>query len=83
MHRKIEMVFYKTNPSEINKGLKFVLWEVDDGVQLIHDWGFAEWNGFDWEPIEQVEGYTTTVLFWSNTVNPELLLKEPSKIIKL
>lgn len=81
--KKIEMVFYKTSPSEKNTGLKYVLWEINDGTAITHDWGFANWNGSDWDGIETPNGYTAEVIWWANTVNPELLLKEPSKIISL
>ena len=82
--KKIEMVFYKTNPVEKNTGLKFVLWAVTDtDGNINHDWGFADWVGSEWDAMEVPEGYTAKVEYWANTVNPELLLKEPSKIITL
>lgn len=91
--KKIEMVFYKTKPSEKNTGLKYVLWEIQvpghkpDSCEveysITHDWGFASWDGKEWEAIDVPNGYTAEVIWWANTVNPELLLKEPSKIISL
>lgn len=81
--KKIEMVFYKTSPSEKNTGLKYVLWEINDGTAITHDWGFAFWDGKIWEPMQVPDGWQANVAYWANTVNPELLLKEPSKIIRL
>ena len=85
MSKKIEMVFYKTNPSEKNTGLKYVLFEITtDESQVVHDWGFAYWGGKEWDAIPRPEGIKSAdVIWWANTVNPELLLKEPSKIISL
>lgn len=82
--KKIEMLFYPTLPSEQNAGLKFVLFEVTDAASVVtYDWGFAMWNGLEWEPVEVPGGYTCTVKWWGNTVDPDVLLKEPSKIIRL
>lgn len=84
--KKIELLFYKTNPSEKNQGLKHVLWEVTDPEGgKAHDWGFCEWNGFDWNMsgVEPPEGFTARVAFWANPVDPILLLKEQSKIIRI
>ena len=82
--KKIEMLFYPVNPSEKNTGLKFVLFEIlTNESEIIHDWGFANWNGLDWDPVDAPEGFTIKVKWWANTVEPDLLLKEPSKIIKI
>lgn len=82
--KKIEMPFYKTMPSEKNAGMKMVLWEVTTNEgKNVHDWGFCEWDGTAWGDIEMPEGYSAIVVWWANTVNPELLLKEESKIISL
>lgn len=82
--KKIEMVFYKTNPSEKNTGLKYVLWEIVTCPgevcavsQTTHDWGFAFWDGKIWEPMQVPDGWQANVAYWANTVDPELLLKEP------
>lgn len=82
--KKLEFLFYPTNPSEKNAGLKFVLFEVttNEGT-VLHDWGFAEWNGLEWLAVEAPEGYSVKVKWWANTLNPDLLIKEPGKIIKL
>lgn len=78
------MLFYPVNPSEKNTGMKFVLFEiVTDEAVIIHDWGFANWNGAGWDAVEAPEGFVTTVKWWSNTLNPDVLLKEKSKIIKV
>lgn len=81
--KKLELLFYSVNPSEKNTGFKHVLIKVTDGDQFNHDWGFAFWNGIAWDPIEAPEGVTADVVMWANTVDPEVLLKEESKIIKL
>lgn len=78
------MLFYQTTPSETNTGLKYVLWEVkNDNGHISYDWGFCEWMGFEWGDIEVPEGFTVKVEWWANTVDPNLLLKEPTKIIRL
>jgi hypothetical protein len=75
--KKIELLFYKTNPSEKNTGLKHVLWEiVDESGNKTYDWGFCEWSGMAWGDIEVPEGYTAQVFAWANTVNPDLLTVE-------
>jgi hypothetical protein len=82
--KKVEMLFYKTEPSKENKGMKYVLFEiVTDESQVIHDWGFSEWDGEKWGDIEMPEKYSATVVRWANTVDPQILLKEDSKIIRL
>jgi len=82
--QKIEMLFYSINPSEINAGLKFVLFEINTPEsQLVYDWGFADWDGKQWGNIDTPEGFTCKVVRWANTVDPELLTKEKSKIITL
>lgn len=78
------MLFYNTLPSATNKGMKFVLWEVtDDKGNLIYDWGFCEWSGTAWDGVLTPDGFTAAVKFWSNTISPDVLLKEQSKIIRL
>lgn len=81
--KKIELLFYPTTPSETNIGFKHVLIKITDGNQVKYDWGFAYWNGTAWDPIETPEGVTAEVEYWANTVDPEILLKEESKIITL
>jgi len=86
--KKIEMLFYKTEPSAKNAGMKYVLFEiVTNESEIIHDWGFAEWDGLQWVPVDMPEGtpegYSCKVKWWSNTVSPDLLIKEESKIIKI
>ena len=82
--KKIELLFYKTNPSPKNIGMKHALWEVTkpDG-SIIYDWGFAEWSGVAWNPIEVLDGFTTQIHSWANTVHPDLLVKDAGKIISL
>lgn len=80
--KKIEMVFYSTDPSKTNTGLKYVLFEVTTNESEVkHDWGFCYWTGTEWEPLPMPEGYKCVVIWWANTGNPELLLKEESKIV--
>ena len=82
--KKIEMLFYKTVPSEKNAGLKYVLWEVTDPAGgIAHDWGFCEWDGLDWIGVDTPEGFNAKVVYWANTIDPQILLKEQSKIISL
>lgn len=82
--KKIEMLFYPTLPSATNTGMKFVLCEVTtDTGKVIHDWGLCEWLGTEWGNFEVPEGVTCKVIWWSNTLDPTVLLAEPSKIIKL
>lgn len=82
--RKIEMIFYHVNPSPENTGLKFVLWKVtDDKGKSVFDWGFAEWLGDTWGIMHMPEGYACEVERWANTIDPVVLLKEPSRIIKI
>lgn len=82
--KKIEMLFYPTLPSAENTGMKYVLFEITtDKAEIVHDWGFMEWNGEAWGNIEMPEGYSAVVKWWANTISPEILIKEPSKIIRL
>jgi hypothetical protein len=81
--KKLELLFYSTTPSEKNIGFKHVLIKITDGDQVKHDWGFAYWNGTAWDAIETPEDVTAEVVFWANTIDPEVLLKEESKIISL
>jgi hypothetical protein len=81
--KKIELMFYRTRPSESNTGLKHVLWEITDVDGIItHDWGFGFFDGHEWQPIDIPPGYTAVVHSWANTVNPDLLINE-NKIIRL
>lgn len=76
--QEVKFMFYKTNPSPQNVGLKLVLWEViipdEGGVGIQYDWGFGNWNGQSWDPIEMPEGVTAQVGRWANTVNPVVLM---------
>lgn len=81
--KNIEFTFYSTTTPE-NAGLKLVLWAIADTDSVnTYDWGFAYWDGDSWEEIEVPQGYTAKVVWWANTVSPDLLLKEKSRIIKL
>ncbi len=78
------MLFYATNPSEKNTGFKFVLFEITtDESQVIHDWGFAEWLGTEWGEVPTPEGFECKVIRWANTIDPEILMKEESRIVKI
>jgi hypothetical protein len=82
--KKIELLFYKVNPGPENIGLKHVLFEVTEGGgKVFHDWGYAHWNGKEWDQLDVPPGWFCEIKYWANTVDPELLLKEKSKIIRL
>ena len=80
MNKEIKLTYYNSPPSKENTGLKHVLWEVSDGNNTNHDWGFAEWNGSEWGAIDVPEGYTATVVWWANPCDPAYLV---SNIIRL
>lgn len=81
--KEIKLLFYKTNPSETNIGLKHVLWAITDIEDAVtHDWGFGFWDGNKWDDMPVPEGYKCSVEYWANTVNPDLLVNE-SKIIRI
>lgn len=79
--KAVELLFYSSTPSATNIGLKIVLWEVNNGA-VLHDWGFAFWDGTDWENIETPEGVTASVVRWANTLDPAFVLND-SRIIKM
>ncbi len=81
--KSVEFTFYSTTTPEF-EGLKLVLWGITDtdGVNT-YDWGFASWDGQAWEDITVPEGYTAKVVWWANTLPPDVLLKEKNKIITL
>lgn len=82
--KKLELLFYPTLPSETNTGMKFVLFKIiTDTNEIMHDWGFCEWTGDSWGDVPTPENFSCLVVWWSNTLDPAVLLKEPSKIIKL
>ena len=75
--KKVELLFYKTLPSEKNAGLKHVLWAITDKDGIVtHDWGFGFFTGESWEPLETPPGYTAEVVYWASTVNPDILLND-------
>ena len=75
--KKVELMFYRTKPSEKNAGLKHVLWEITDKDGTVtHDWGFGFFNGESWESLEVPEGYSAKVHSWANTTNPASLVNE-------
>ena len=78
--KEIVLMFYSVNPSEKNKGMKFVLWEVTDADnKVIYDWGLCEWDGKEWGKVDVPEGYTAKVVRWANSPHPDTLMA--SKII--
>lgn len=82
--KEVKMLFYKVRPSKENTGFKYVLIEVTTNEnKVIYDWGFADWLGDKWDVIEAPEGFYANVVWWANTINPDALIKEPGKIIKL
>jgi len=69
---------------KVPTGLKLVLWKITDNSNAAaYDWGFALWEGNAWESIEVPAGFTAEVVWWSEPLDPSVLLTEPSKIIKL
>lgn len=85
MSKTIDMVFRSGLPTKkVPAGVKYVLFKVIDanGVAT-YDWGMSEWDGKEWGYPEIPIGYTATVAWWADTLHPDVLLVEPSKIIKL
>ncbi len=83
--KKVELIFYRTNPSEKNIGIKNVLVQITDDKGLnSYDWGMCNWDGAEWGSVGEVpEGWTVSIHSWSNMVDPQVLLVEPSKIIRI
>jgi hypothetical protein len=90
--KKIEMLFYSTEPSKKNTGMKYVLFEIvmpskdfplthQSTGEIIYEWGFLEWLGEKWGDIEVPTDWACTVKYWANTLDPAVLLKEESKIV--
>lgn len=81
--KKLEVLFYPTHPSATNTGMKFVLFKITtDNGEVLHDWGFADWTGDRWDDVPTPENFTCEVVWWSNTLSPDVLVKEKGKIIK-
>lgn len=82
--KKIELIFYRTNPSEVNQGMKHVLFQITDADGgNTYDWGYALWDGLQWDMPEPPPDFALHVHSWANTVDPQLLLKDPPKIIPI
>ena len=82
--KKIELLFYRTNPPEKNQGMKYVLFQITDAEGLnTYDWGFALWDGTQWDMPEAPPDFKLQVHSWSNNVDPKLLLTEPTRIIPI
>ncbi len=89
MSQKIELTFHIKPPAKKDTGLKLVIWEIlippvkDEEPTIKHDWGFANWNGEGWDGLDLPEGWVAVVVRWANTIDPEIMLAEKSKIILL
>ena len=82
--KKIEMLFYPSEPSATNIGMKFVLFEVEtDEGTIVKEWGFAYWLGDKWDEVPMPDGFKWVVKFWANTIDPAILFEEEKKIIRL
>jgi len=80
--KKVELLFYRTNPSEKNQGMKYVLFQITDAEGgNTYDWGFALWDGLQWDMPEPPPDFTLQVHSWSNNVDPAIILTDPTKII--
>lgn len=81
----VEMQFSSLPPTKkIPPGIKYVLFKVIDNAGTVtYDWGMSEWTGLEWGTGEVPEGYTCTVSWWSEPMDPKILLAVDSKIIKL
>lgn len=81
--KTVSITFYNTIvPTKA--GLRFVLWKITDATKVnTYDWGFAYWDGKDWEPLEVPVDWSAIVVWWAETLHPDVLLKEKSKIISL
>lgn len=83
--RWVEMQFSDKPPTKkINPGHKYVLFKVtDNSGAVMYDWGMSEWDGKQWGSPETPEGYSVEVVWWSEPLDPKILLAVPSKIIGL
>lgn len=83
--RWVEMQFSDKIPDKkVPTGAKYVLFKVtDNSGKIYHDWGMSEWDGQEWGTGEVPDGYTCVVVWWSEPLDPQVLLAVPSKIIKL
>lgn len=77
MPQKIELIFYRTDPSPENIGMKQVLFKVTDSVGKVnYDFGYADWLGTEWDNVPVPEGYTIEVHSWANNPDPKHLIEE-------
>ena len=83
--KKVELLFYRTNPSEGNQGIKNVLVQITDpDGNNAYDWGMCYWDGKEWGSVGEVpEGFTVSIHSWSNMIDPAVILTEPSRIIPI
>lgn len=80
----VEMQFSDQPPTKkIPNGVKYVLFKLTDATGLnTYDWGMSEWDGKEWGYPEIPEGYNIEVAWWSEPLDPQILLAIPSKIIR-
>ncbi len=72
--KEIRLMFYQTNPSPDNIGLKQVLYEVTDKGKVIHDFGYSFWDGKEWELPNVPKGMKLSVHSWANNPDPKHLI---------
>jgi len=80
--KEIKLLFYRTIPSPENIGLKQVLFEITDRGQIVHDFGYCNWNGVEWELPEVPKDFEISVHSWANNPDPKHLVYE-AKILRL
>ena len=83
--KKVELLFYRTNPSEANQGIKNVLVQITDpDGNNAYDWGMCHWDGAEWGTMGEVpEGFTVSIHSWANMIDPAILLKGQPLIIPI
>lgn len=83
--KKIELIFYRTNPSKKQTGIKHVLVQITDpDGGNIYDWGFCNWDGEKWGNVGEIPAlFEVSIHSWANCPNPSALLKDPPKIIPI
>lgn len=77
--KKLNLVFYQTNPSLKNTGMKIVLFEIETEAGIIHDYGMCDWIGDKWDEVPMLQGHVFRVYCWANWPDPKNLTE--SKVI--
>lgn len=71
--KKLELMFYQTDPAPKNLGMKIVLFEIQGSDGLIHDYGMADWLGTEWDVVPELQGHPHRVFCWANWPDPRNL----------